>query len=457
MQANDPDLEAYRQAVAAMRALPAADPRHWTRQAEIHRNFCPHGNWYFLPWHRAYLTAFERICRQLSGKVDFALPYWDWTLDRRMPAAFTAGNPGSNILNHARDATPADSLPAENVGPQVVERILRSPDFEAFGSSRANGQSSADSQWLRRRGRVAELEGNPHNSVHGFIGGDMGTYMSPLDPLFWLHHANADRLWYVWNSRQNPNSSEAMWRNMRFGGQFVEGAGAAWAPAVSDLLTTDPLGYRYGGTIAPAPAPAPLRNNLQALRRIDFNGLATVGSELRRVPLRTGNLALANATRLADDDVASTVRPLSVPVPMGNDLANLVRPVSLPPSGTIAAPAVRLQRVMASLLDISPPADPKTKIRVFINCDYLSPTTPISDDHYVTTLAFFGTNEGHAHGESSGQLSFAVDLTETLSKLSRGSGLSGSDIVVQLVPVNDRGGTPEATQLKPDKIVIVVI
>src|SRR5262249_7851547 len=63
---NDADLQAYRDAVKAMKALPASDARNWTKQAEIHNNFCPHRNWFFLPWHRAYLVAFERICRQLS-------------------------------------------------------------------------------------------------------------------------------------------------------------------------------------------------------------------------------------------------------------------------------------------------------------------------------------------------------------------------------------------------------
>jgi hypothetical protein len=90
--ANDPDLAAMRRAVAAMKALPQSDARNWIRFADIHRNFCPHGNWYFLPWHRAYIASFERICQELSGKRDFALPYWNWTVDRQFPAAFAAGD-----------------------------------------------------------------------------------------------------------------------------------------------------------------------------------------------------------------------------------------------------------------------------------------------------------------------------------------------------------------------------
>ena len=52
----------------------------------VHVLDCPHGNWWFLPWHRAYLGWFERICRELSGNQDFVLPYWDWTATPRVPA-----------------------------------------------------------------------------------------------------------------------------------------------------------------------------------------------------------------------------------------------------------------------------------------------------------------------------------------------------------------------------------
>src|SRR5262245_36398145 len=63
LPANHPIIETYKAAVSAMKALPSSDPRNWTRQAQIHFDHCPHGNWYFLPWHRAYLFLFEQICR----------------------------------------------------------------------------------------------------------------------------------------------------------------------------------------------------------------------------------------------------------------------------------------------------------------------------------------------------------------------------------------------------------
>jgi tyrosinase len=56
------------------------------------------------------------------------------------------------------------------------------------------------------------LEGLPHTNVHNDIGGvgpwdpgpygNMTNFLSPVDPVFYLHHANMDRLWDVWSRKQ---------------------------------------------------------------------------------------------------------------------------------------------------------------------------------------------------------------------------------------------------------------
>ena len=208
MSANDPDLAAMRRAVAAMKRLPQSAARNWTRFADIHRNFCPHANWYFLPWHRAYIRAFERICRELAGKSDFALPHWNWTADRQFPAAFAAGDRGSNPLFHPRPGVASGLRLADDVvGPAVMSAIMTSPDFEAFGSTRPRGQNSAATSWQRRAGSATTLEFNPHNGVHQAIGGNMSVVaLSARDPSFFLHHANVDRLWSARNRRATPTA-----------------------------------------------------------------------------------------------------------------------------------------------------------------------------------------------------------------------------------------------------------
>ena len=99
----------YARGVKAMQAGPVDDPKSWAFQAAMHGYEktlwssagypkagetlpaaglrskywlqCQHQSWYFLPWHRAYLLAFERIMLAeivaLNGPADWALPYWN--------------------------------------------------------------------------------------------------------------------------------------------------------------------------------------------------------------------------------------------------------------------------------------------------------------------------------------------------------------------------------------------
>jgi tyrosinase len=69
------------------------------------------------------------------------------------------------------------------------------------------------------------LEGFPHNKVHNYIGGygslgdsdlqpgpfgNMTNNLSPIDPIFFLHHANMDRLWDVWTRKQLAGGGSAL-------------------------------------------------------------------------------------------------------------------------------------------------------------------------------------------------------------------------------------------------------
>jgi len=48
-----------------------------------------------------------------------------------------------------------------------------------------------------------EIE-NLHNKVHWWVAGCMLQRTSPNDPVFWLHHANIDRLWAMWQCNRKP-------------------------------------------------------------------------------------------------------------------------------------------------------------------------------------------------------------------------------------------------------------
>ena len=267
-------LASYRVAVSAMLALPPEDPRNWYRHAAIHTLDCPHGNWWFLPWHRGYLGWFEQVCRELSGDPYFALPYWDWsqvaaipdglfegvlnpnhsayiatgaTFQTRMKTAIDNAGYWKKPLGVIDNTSQYGQLVARNIptsndfwisalqsppGPYFFNQpntrglsrtnpgfttdtrnavalatlypALNARDFTSFGSLKSADHSGAVGSGI--------LEGQPHNYVHNCVGttdcnfgelkGFMVDMLSSIDPLFFLHHANIDRLWDVWTRKQ---------------------------------------------------------------------------------------------------------------------------------------------------------------------------------------------------------------------------------------------------------------
>ncbi|MEO6815392.1 MAG: tyrosinase family protein [Edaphobacter sp.] len=114
-----------------------------------------------------------------------------------------------------------------NVSPFMVYSGLLPTDFYdpinqiSFNSSMTKSHNTPPSG----SNVFATLEGFPHNSTHNYIGGvgpipngpwgNMTNNLSPVDPIFFLHHSNMDRLWDVWTRKQQalglpylPNAAE---------------------------------------------------------------------------------------------------------------------------------------------------------------------------------------------------------------------------------------------------------
>ncbi len=442
---NHPILVSYRTAINAMKALPQSDPRNWTRQAQIHQGNntvrCPHGNWYFLPWHRAYLLAFERICRQLSGNPSFALPYWDWTANPQLPAAFATAtfNGQPNALFDNTRSSQTVTIPTHIAGSMVMANIYAETTFEIFGSARPPAQNNTNQQWQIANGATGPLEGTPHNGVHGRISGNMGTYMSPLDPIFWLHHCNIDRIWDRWNRLGRANTSNALWRNFAFNNQFRVPSGNTTVPfnvTVSGLLNIQALSYRY---VNPIWFPGQL---LVARRLIDLSKITQIAKVAAPAPARI-NAALDVNVRLNAPQIATLkkIRPLT--------------PSAEGAKGLGAAPVAAPDRILAFIRDVEPPANGNTEVRVFVNHPDLKPDTSPQDRHFVGSFTFFGTMGDHAgHGDKQ---TFLFDLTETVRKLSITDSNVTDDIKVQLVPVPMPGVPSADLQFKVGSIEIATV
>ena len=69
-----------------------------------------------------------------------------------------------------------------------------------------------------------------HASGHFAIGGDAGdVFSSPNDPVFWLHHAMLDRVWWIWQALQ-PKQAKTV------SGGTVLGQPTSRATRLDDLI-----------------------------------------------------------------------------------------------------------------------------------------------------------------------------------------------------------------------------
>lgn len=319
----------YAKAVRTLRARPFTDPTSWRFVAAMHgwhpvvwqrfgviaqdeavppdavqsrfMNQCQHQTWFFLPWHRGYVSAMERILLdavvEAGGPADWALPYWNYS-DATAPQA-----------RHLPDAFAARTLPDGTDNPLHVARrfgrgttpIVISPTrvtLEALELDRFAGGTNdippgfGGPATLFHHGPESEttnggLESGPHNGVHGAVGGSrpgadpnawqsLGLMSAPwtaaLDPVFWLHHSNIDRLWTTWRvSHADPADPD--WLRGPTDRTFVmpEVGGTEWEFTAADVLdsTADPLGYVYDDEEAPPETPRGPARRQRRLERLE--------------------------------------------------------------------------------------------------------------------------------------------------------------------------------------------
>ena len=251
----------YALAMQELDKLPITDPNSWRFLAAMHGfdrdnwielnilasndqippgltdrtygNQCQHGSWYFLPWHRGYLFAFEAIVaatvKRLTGD-DWALPYWnyldDGTQARLIPQAFL-----EDFLPDKKTPNPLKKYP-RNAGirnlPEPAKnrfslQSMEEHDFQVGTNGSIGFGGGISGNFVQFAGWTGKLELNPHNVVHGMVGGFMGDpTLAGLDPLFWLHHCNIDRLWEAWMSTTgNTMVHDPRWRNGPADRQFI--------------------------------------------------------------------------------------------------------------------------------------------------------------------------------------------------------------------------------------------
>lgn len=467
LPANDPTIRAYADAVAAMQAKPSSDHTSWAYQAAIHGtliasppsrfNQCRHGGWYFVSWHRAYLYYFERIVRAQvvvnGGAGTWALPYWDYDgggNHNTLPLAFRNPTRPDGTANPlfvpGRALTGNAGLPPGVTSPA---RAMSRPAFTG-ASEFGGGQTSALGRFFGQTGR---LEQTPHNDIHNMVGGIMlNPDTAALDPIFWLHHANIDRLWWLWQ-QSHPNPTGSAWRNPSF--PFVDVGGAtakATSAGVEDTLHQ--LGYTYVvPVIAVVPPPTPPRRSPVRWPSPWPEGPGgprpPAGPEPDPGPLRQMVGATSQPVRLVGDVVR-------VPVMIDQRAAAELRS-ALPT-------AERQQRAFVDIEHVDAERNPGAVYGVYLNL----PPTPTTEDlvrHHIGNVSLFGIERARrpAGDEPGHDIRYSMEITSLLDQLAAdGEWTDGGrldvtfrPITLELPPGAPRAAVPQASGLHPDTPITV--
>jgi tyrosinase len=440
---GDQTLEWYARGVAAMQRRPITDPTSWLFQGAVHGrpgwpgdpppespwalvtrdvretfwDQCQHRTWFFLSWHRMYVGYFERIVRAAivaeGGPEDWALPYWNYSASAEqalLPTPFRQpslenGSPNPLFITQRNPRANAGEPFLE---PRDVELSALEVD-EFYVPSGETGTSFAGPETLFAHFGPSSgaLESLPHNAVHVQAGLPDGWMIDPnlaaLDPIFWLHHSNIDRLWDAWlQGLGHANTSVAAWTtDVAF--DFHDEAGVPQrltSGLVSDAASSV-FEYTYDD-LSPA-APSPL---IAAAARIT-------------VPKPKATLAAATS-----QPTPLSQRPVAVSVPRAAASPRAAR------AAFTAAPT----RFYLSLEGIT--ADkPAGAYDIFVGLEGQPESV---QEQFVARLAPFGVAAASdPNGPHRGAgLSETFDISTVVSQL-RASGASASaSYKVSIVPVN---------------------
>ncbi len=491
----------YARGVAAMKARPLSDPLSWRFYAAIHGydedlwkklgfltpsdskpgpvdvdtfwRQCQHDNWFFLPWHRGYLLAFEATIRaevvRLDGPDDWALPYWNYFKpnQNQLPPAFASPDwpdgQGSNPLfipqRWGPDGTGIVYVDVNEVGTDgsILDLdALNEPEFTGSAVGGSTGFGGLDPGLNHRGDAAGGIELEPHNNVHVQVGGDDPGPEDPdtfrndglmsevetagLDPIFWLHHANIDRLWEVWHrppKKIPPNSTHHKdpldldrWADGPIGeGKFrmPMPGDRTWHFTPRAVSHLEEQGYTYDDLCWPAPTPTAKKTS-ERLGRL--RGSAAAVRDMEKDATVSGdNVELVGANRGLLQIVGSEART-SIQLNTG-----VRRRVSASLATAAAATGSVPDRTFLNLENVRGRSNaPLLQV-------YLGPAQKATQTNHAEQLAgrvgLFGVRSAtEVGGRQSGQgLTFVLDVTHIIDNMYVNGLLDDDELAVRIVPM----------------------
>jgi len=496
---NDPTILWYARGVAAMQGRALNDQSGWRFFGAIHgfnqtkwqrvgawspndpmpsssdrATFwaqCQHGSWYFLPWHRGYLIALEAMIRDAIANMpgaptDWALPYWNYFNPNQnaLPPAFASPNwpdgQGNNPLFVTRRYGPDGNGNVFVPMDQVNEDALGDPPFVGPGQGASPGFGGITTGFNHSGRTHGGIEMQPHDMVHVLVGwvdqaNQKGLMTDPdtagLDPIFYLHHGNIDRLWEVWKgtpTAQGDPVSDPNWTNgpPNTGGQaFVMpmpgGTSMTYTPGQMSSLST--LNYTYDNMSPPAAAP-------QAVARLQRLGVpAPAAVALARSTAMAGpaNVELLGANtqsiRLSGTEARTS---LALDAAVKNKVAASLQATR----AAAAAPPTAPDRVFLNLENVRGLSD-AVAFSVYINL-------PEGEDPArhpelkAGSIGLFGVSTASERdGQHAGDgITYVLEITPIVDALHLSGALDPGQLHVRLVPL--KPPVPDSAQISIGRI-----
>jgi tyrosinase len=248
--------------------------------------------------------------------------------------------------------------------------------------------------------------------VSGITGFMSDPDFAALDPIFWLHHCNIDRLWAAWLD-VSTNTQEN---------------GVAWSagPVVPKFTLPDVNGQLKGFTPADALPDGPLAPTYDDL--VKGTGIVPGGAMAASLSGRAPPTATLIGASVTDAKVAPGA---SFSAHLGVSSANV-------PAGLVS------NRFYLNVENIRGER-PSGVLDIHIGLKGASEKTPGTGDEYVDSLPLFGlknaTNPNGPHGGNG--LTMVLDITDAVSALQRNASASLDDLEVTITqPATGEGTAP---------------
>jgi tyrosinase len=488
----EPTLLWYAKAVGEMSNRPATDSTSWRFQAGIHGydpstdpfvnagpiptqdvqdgfwQKCQHGSWFFLPWHRMYLGFYEQIVRaavvQLGGPADWTLPYWNYS-DSSNPQAKTLppcfrqpalpdGSPNPLFVIQGVNVPRAPGInsgdtsliPDSDVDLSgCLEESFFSPDTDTTSGDLGFGGTATGFNHPGQVFGANSVESAPHNAIHVDVGGQWneggvainGWMIDPdtaaLDPIFWLHHANIDRLWSVWNGISLSNTNPA--GSVNVGGQPI-----SWSTSVQFSF------YDANGNVVTM-TPSQVLDTTTTTFSYDYEEAANLAAH----PM-TERTAAGRGTTMKPG-LPEMVGANDKPVTLAGSTETTFFALQQPSGPALKSAAMRAEPAK-TYLKIENVVSKKSHAtyEVYVNLPD-NPDAEAYKEHHAGAMHLFGVVQASTKSDrhSGNGLSFSIDITQLVNRLKAINDWDEKNIRVSFVP-RTTGGTAMAAIAGHDPI-----